>query len=71
MGVNVLMSVLMGVNVLMSVLMGVNVLMGAQLWGRVKDFYSCRPGSTWDFTNVWLIVMNDSFIKCVSSILKY
>ena len=37
----------------------------------VKAFYSSRPGSTWDFTHVRLIFMNDSFIKCVSSILKY
>ena len=36
-----------------------------------KAFYSSRPGSAWDFTNVRLIFMNDSFIKCVSSILKY
>ena len=36
-----------------------------------KAFYSSRPGSGWDFTNVRLIFMNDSFIKCVSSILKY
>ena len=36
-----------------------------------KAFYSSRPGSAWDFTHVRLIFMNDSFIKCVSSILKY
>ena len=36
-----------------------------------KAFYSSRPGSAWDFTNVRLIFMNDSFIKCVSSIMKY
>ena len=36
-----------------------------------KGFYSSRPGSAWDFTHVRLIFMNDSFIKCVSSILKY
>ena len=36
-----------------------------------KVFYSSRPGSTLDFTNVRLIFMNDSFIKCESSILKY
>ena len=36
-----------------------------------KAFYSSRPGSAWDFTKVRLIFMNDSFIKCVSSILKY
>ena len=36
-----------------------------------KAFYSSRPGSTLEFTNVRLIFMNDSFIKCVSSILKY
>ena len=36
-----------------------------------KAFYSSRPGSDWDFTHVRLIFMNDSFIKCLSSILKY
>ena len=36
-----------------------------------KGFYSSRPGSTLDFTHMQLIFMNDSFIKCVSSILKY
>ena len=36
-----------------------------------KAFYSSRPGSTLDFTNVRLIFMNDLYIKCVSSILKY
>ena len=40
-------------------------------WGSGKAFYSSRPGSAWDFTHVRLIFMNDSFIKCVSSILKY
>ena len=40
------------------------------LWWA-NDFYSSRPGSALDFTNVRLIFMNDSFIKCVSSILKY
>ena len=39
--------------------------------GTAKAFYSSRPGSAWDFTHVRLIFMNDSFIKCVSSILKY
>ena len=41
------------------------------LVSRSKAFYSSRPGSDWDFTHVRLIFMNDSFIKCVSSILKY
>ena len=36
-----------------------------------KAFYSSRPESAWDFTNVRLIFMNDSFLKCVSSILNY
>ena len=39
--------------------------------GIAKAFYSSRPGSARDFTHVRLIFMNDSFIKCVSSILKY
>ena len=39
--------------------------------GQTKAFYSSRPGSAWDFTHLRLIFMNDSFIKCVSSILKY
>ena len=39
--------------------------------GTAKAFYSSRPGYAWDFTHVRLIFMNDSFIKCVSSILKY
>ena len=38
---------------------------------KAKAFYSSRPGSAWDFTHMRLIFMNDSFIKCVSSILKY
>ena len=36
-----------------------------------QGLYSSRPGSARDFTHVRLIFMNDSFIKCVSSILKY
>ena len=43
---------------------------GLVLWGWGKAFYSSRPGSAWDFTHVRLIFMNDSFIKCASSILK-
>ena len=41
------------------------------LESRAKAFYSSRLGSASDFTHVRLIFMNDSFIKCVSSILKY
>ena len=29
------------------------------------------PGFAWDSTNLRLIFMNDSFIKCESSILEY
>ena len=36
-----------------------------------KTSYSSRPGSAWASTHVRLIFVNDSFIKCVSSILKY